>query len=440
VTLLRWLVSVRHDTLADMAVVHTPEPVESFPDPARRWIGGASAVVLTVLWAVGVWRVWSHTLAKPLELDWSPYAYSDYLINYAGGFVRRGLGGEILRRLGSGGTASLPTVNVLVFGVYLLFSLAFLRLAFRIGVTRQRLLAMLVFWLAPGGPLGDAVEGDFYPRKDFLFLLFVLGIAWLAGRRRGWASTAVLLAVTLAGSAALSLIQEGFLFIGAVPIALVLYDRFAADGPPRASIVACLYLIFCVLLFGAASLFKGDAATVTAIWHSIGAANRAIIAPDGVPADGIEALQLSLLEGMDMPWAYLRTGLIWYWVVGLAASAAICLYVAASPDADGRRTSLARAVVLYGAIVAGTAPLYLLAWDWGRWIVAANVAFFFLYDRLRHLPPPLERASARLAPRLPAFASTLAPLAIGAFLVLFELTYRLPECCISGPSRHFVGH
>jgi hypothetical protein len=425
-----------------MAEVHAPESVESFPDPARRWIGGASAVVLTVLWAVGVWRVWSHTMAKPLELDWSPYAYSDYLINYAGGFVRRGLGGEILRQLG-GGTASLPTVNAIVFGVYLLFSLAFLRLAFRIGVTQQRLLAMLVFWLAPGGPLGDAVEGDFYPRKDFLFLLFVLAVAVLAERRR--ASTAVLLAVTFAGSAALSLIHEGFLFIGAVPIALVLYDRFAEHGRPRASIVAWFYLIFCVLLFTVASLFKGDAATVTAIWHSIGAANRAIIAPDslpggGIPAGGIEALQLSLLQGMDMPWAYLRTGLIWYWVLGLVASAAICLYVAAAPDPDGRRASLARAAVLYGTIVAGTAPLYLLAWDWGRWIVAANVAFFFLYDRLRYLPPPLERASARLAPRLPAFASTVAPLAIGAFLVLFEMTYRLPECCISGPSRHFVGH
>lgn len=423
-----------------MAEGHAPQAVESFPDPARRWIGGASAVVLGVLWAVGVWRVWSHTLAKPLELDWSPYAYSDYLINYAGGFVRRGLGGEILRRLGGDGTASLATVNAIVFGVYLLFSLAFLRLAYRIGVTQQRLLAMLVFWLAPGGPLGDAVEGDFYPRKDFFFLLFVLGIAVLAGRKRGGGSSAVLLAAALAGSAALSLIHEGFLFIGAVPVALVLYDRFAGDGRARASTVACLYLVFCALLFMVASLFKGDAATVTAIWHSIGAANRAIIAPDGAPAGGIEALQLSLLQGVEMPWAYLRTGLIWYWVVGLGASAAICLYVAAAPDPDGRRASLARAAVLYGTLVAGTAPLYLLAWDWGRWIVAANVAFFFLYDRLRYLPPPLERASARLAPRLPAFASAVAPLAIGAFLLLFELTYRLPECCISGPSRHFVGH
>jgi hypothetical protein len=428
-----------------MAEVRSPEPVESFPDPARRWIGGASAVVLTVLWALGVWRVWSHTLAKPLELDWSPYAYSDYLINYAGGFVRRGLGGEILRHLGSDGAASLATVNAIVFAVYLVFSLAFLRLAFRIGVTQQRLLAMLVFWLAPGGPLGDAVEGDFYPRKDFFFLLFVLAVAVLARHgperepRRGAASTAVLMAITLAGSAALSLIHEGFLFIAAVPIALVLYDRFADNGRPRASIVACLYLIFCALLFATASLFKGDAATVTAIWHSIGATNRAIIAPDGAPSGGIEALQFSLLQGMDMPWAYLRTGLVWYWVLGLGASATICLYVAAAP-ADQRRASLARAAVLYGALVAGTVPLYLLAWDWGRWIVAANVAFFFLYDRLRHLPPPLERASARLAPLLPAFASNFAPLALGAFLVLFELTYRLPECCISGPSRHFVGH
>ena len=30
--------------------------------------------------------------------------------------------------------------------------------------------------------------------------------------------------------------------------------------------------------------------------------------------------------------------------------------------------------------------------------------------------------------------------AVGLFLILFELTYRLPECCISGPTRHFVPH
>jgi len=434
-----------------------PRPLRTSP-VAPRWIAVVCAVVLLVLWALGLWRVWTHTMAKPFELDWSPYAYSDDLIDYAGGFVRRGLGGEILRHLGrwsGNGTASLPTVNGIVFAVYALFSLVFLWCALRIGVGRRRWLAALVLWLVPGGPLGDAMEGDFYPRKDLLFLLFVLGVAVLAGRVRGRGGTIALLAGTGAGSAVLSLIHEGFLFMAAIPVALVLFDHAMRTDPRRAARTAGVYLAVCAAFFIAAALFKGDGATVDAIWRSIGAANRSIISPAGLPgagqpAGGILGLRMSLLQGLAFPWAYLRTGLVWYWVLGLLASLAICLYVAeTSRDGEARdgelrdggpRENLARALVLYGTIVAGTLPLYALGWDWGRWIVASNVAFLFLFDRIDHLPAPLERLGTRIAPSLPRMTSRAAPMAIGLFLILFELTYRLPECCITGPTRHFVPH
>ena len=71
------------------------------------------AAVIVAVWLMLLRLVWRDTLAHPAQVSGSLYAYSDWLINYAGGFVRRGLAGELLRRA-SGGPIAPATLNLVV--------------------------------------------------------------------------------------------------------------------------------------------------------------------------------------------------------------------------------------------------------------------------------------------------------------------------------------
>jgi hypothetical protein len=102
------------------------------PMIALRRIGTFGAVALSaVLIATALYRIYLHTLASPAQLAWTPWAFSDLLIDYRAGFVRRGLLGTIIHHL-SGSGSELPVTNRIVFtnfciGVLALTSLVVLR-------------------------------------------------------------------------------------------------------------------------------------------------------------------------------------------------------------------------------------------------------------------------------------------------------------------------
>ena len=236
------------------------------------------------------------------------------------------------------------------------------------------------------------------------------------------------------GTAVLSFVHEGFAFFCAVPLALIVYNHFAHFVPRACGAMATTYLIADVAVFVVSIIFKGDADVMQAIWQNIGDINRAIISADGKPSGGIETLGMSLWEGLALPVSIITSGMAWYWLVPVLSSATLCAYVAVGIWDDGqssRRYLTARALVLYGVIGAGTIPLFVFGWDWGRWIVAINLGFLFTFERLQHLPTALETLAIRLAHHLPSIPFHVPASAIGIGLLVFELTIRLPGCCIT---------
>jgi hypothetical protein len=112
------------------------------------WDGYFSALYFPVVCAVFALVVifnWWH--GQQLADEWEPWTISEWLISYAPGFVRRGLGGEVLlfinRHTGWG-------LNMLTLGTIVVLFAAFF-LAFTALIWRKR----LTFWyfvlcLSPG--------------------------------------------------------------------------------------------------------------------------------------------------------------------------------------------------------------------------------------------------------------------------------------------------
>jgi len=71
------------------------------------------ALILILSFAFGIWVIWNNSVENPYILRWNSWAFYEWLINYEGGFVRRGLVGTIIIKLFYGN--EVFAVNILVF-------------------------------------------------------------------------------------------------------------------------------------------------------------------------------------------------------------------------------------------------------------------------------------------------------------------------------------
>src|SRR5207247_1429596 len=127
---------------------------------------------------------------------------TEWLINYQGGFVRRGLPGELVLALSKRGINPYLVVMGLSFGIWLVLILVLLKLSVRRGFPPLIICSQLCM-LAP-------VMGHQIVRKDCLIiLLFVLALYFF--QKRGPKS--VLLANSISGLAVLSHEVYGFVSI-----------------------------------------------------------------------------------------------------------------------------------------------------------------------------------------------------------------------------------
>ena len=191
----------------------------------------------------------------------------------------------------------------------------------------------------------------------------------------------------------------------------------------------------CGGVFALFALFKGGPQTALAIWQSIAplpmpcsrrVASRNSPSAPSAGACGTRSNCLRMIE----------QGMAWYWLAPLLFCAAILIYLAVTTGegAPGEhRRQAGRAVVVLGAILVGTLPLFPLGWDWGRWIVFATMAFLLVFDRIDALPERLERLAERVGHGLPGLPAGISALSCGLACLIFELTFRMPACCIEAP-------
>ncbi len=294
-------------------------------------------------------RSWGH----------DSFQMTECLINYAGGFVRRGLFGEIISRAsGMSGIAA----NLLVIGTtlaaFVLLTAWFLRRASAVHPP-----ALLISCVVMGIPAYQ----DSIVRKDCLGLLALLGCLRLmrSGLPRPLAITGVNL---LAGSAMLC--HEAFAFYGLAPLAF-LRHRDDPDSGWKAFLLRCLALCPSAGCFCLAALSHGSPQVAQAVndswmplWQSLPTGET----PVTEPAAAIGAIGWTVDEGLGPGLNLLTSGLYQptVWAALFAISFALLTWcVRETDDWNSARTGIASLLLVQLVFIA---PLFVLGHDYGRWL------------------------------------------------------------------------
>lgn len=315
---------------------------------------------------------------------------SEWMIDYAAGFVRRGLSGEVLARLMHlTGLGFFPLWATSLTTVYLGLCWYFLRRCRRLGgssLWRFCLLlnpALLLF------PVECWPDGSFL-RKEVLFVSATALLVSLCehglrkkGKRPLAAALPVLLTVCVV-STLLALIHEGlFLFCWlplnfAVVLALLLRLRIRL---PAAFMLAVSALLPALVVVAASVHWHGDDSSALAIcqsWHALSVPTICPVGGELPPA--LNALGWSLAHNISTtePFA-------WMFPTFLALAAFVAAIEIAAIRRLNSKARLSQLLALLALPLLAAFPLFVIGCDWGRYlfVVMGQQFFVMLSDELR---------------------------------------------------------
>jgi len=347
-------------------------------------------MVCLLLWAIGVQLTvaprWGH----------ESYPLGEWLINYAGGFVRRGLPGAWVALLA--GASGIQANHLAIFAsllCYLLLMAWFLRYA-----TRTFPAALILSCVVMGFPAYQ----ECIVRKDCLGLLLLLGCLKVDVSR--WPRAVAILVINgLACVAILS--HEAFAFYALPALVCLVYGDRESLGASQL-LLRCLALLPAAGCFCLVSVFHGTPAVAAAVNHSWLPLWRTIN-PGGVdldaPVAAIQALGWTSQQGLSPGILVLTSGL--YQPVAWAGVFVVSfVLVVMFTGRDGERggndakDAKIRVTALLLAQALFIFPLCLLGCDYGRWLFFWVGSSLMLHTEHRRAPRWLETAVARAFARL----------------------------------------
>jgi hypothetical protein len=415
-----------------------------------------------------VYLIYRHTIHSKDHLAWLSWGFSDLLIDYRAGFVRRGLLGTMIRYF-SGSGPELPNANHLIFVNFCVCLAAITSLVLLHSGYKVRNLMLIL--IIPGGLFAWGITNEFFYRKEAFFLTFLaisgLGLFVL----RGWTSAylrklgaLVLIAFIFLMGPVLTLVHEGFIFVSAaanvvlllaIARALFIDDRASAAWGKR---LALSYSTLITVVFLLSCYFRGGPDVASAIWRTLNPADRAMISPDGTMYGGIGAIASSFSSLICMPLHVFVSGLAWFWLVPLVG---LMLYSLTIVDLNlmgaphQRIQSLKSWGIIYGFLFVCLLPAFFLGWDWGRWIASLNLSFLILWLAVSEseLPGRVRGTASAANPNTGSRDLGMAIIAaydslvhtktswVVALLILFAITFRLPEATLQPiDSQYVVNH
>lgn len=358
--------------------------------PRTSFVKQAAVIVLWSCFSLGLLNTAFFDLPLRIQRHYDftkDYGITEWLINYQAGFVRRGLAGEVLHSLwkavGFNPVWLVLSLSIFLFIVYGIYILSLSR-----GLVHR--------WLPPSALLlGFPLYTGNLIRKDIALILLAALMYLLLPRIRGSLWFCILLnTLTCFGL----LLHEMFLFIWFAPFVNLL--RLRLNGFSMVSPVGCLpvrrhaFLSFCallcrsvLLLFPSLLIFSviGKLAAtgnpeaayiVHQSWSGLWSADAPFpLAPGGsimwLGRQGESTVE-AILTAHSVP--YLIPSFLWIMVlVGFS----FVLALAAVPRS--LRSSLVSWLALQCLCVS---PLFIIAYDAGRWIflIFASAFIFALQD------------------------------------------------------------
>ena len=331
------------------------------------------------------------------SLSWghNNWCMNECLINYAGGFVRRGFFGQLVLNLSE---IIGVSANIIVIVLCLIIFLALI--AFFCLKASGRIPAIIIF-----SPivLGAPTFQDFLIRKDTLCIGLLIACLFVEKSKSGlWIRN---LLINIIGIVAI-LCHEGFIFYGFSAILAVRY--FSAKESICKSIAGFSPMTLTFLL---SSYFHGNESTADAIntslvklWHHIEPNNLDIYHP----SCAIYSLKYNFINcpwnGYSLLWEinyHVYTPLAW------AATILLCfIYLLSTMQSGGKNHTLpssteeierGRFSIVLLLQLLFIFPLFIIGWDYGRWIFLWTSSAMALYlMELNWANPLLERATQKV--------------------------------------------
>lgn len=393
--------------------------------PFHEWFFVFSLVVCVT--GFSLWLLYINTIKSPDSLQWTPWCFYEWLINYQGGFVRRGLVGYFINKNAYGN--ELHFVNHLVFvlgALYFLLSAAFA--IFVIGKPKS----VTLYLLSPAGILWMALSNQNYYRKEIFFLICLLlaGLLYQAWRKYDSRFIAAFLVFFIfASSMIMPFVHEAYIFFCVLIFCSMLRSLTASMGPSVAKTIVGSFVIFNISLFLLLSYFKGNGDISSQIWASISPDAQSLTKGiGGLEHGGISAIGWSMKDALKVTVIRILTGMATYYLFPLLVAYLIAGFILSEVKGlavmDVYKSEHFLSTLL--AVVISFLPLIIMAPDWGRWIVGIHVIFLSITIFDLGAPAFFIRWVKGAAENF----RTVTILFV--ILLTISLFTQIPECCIEG--------
>jgi hypothetical protein len=328
--------------------------------------------------------VFSIALGVRMTRQVSPFIIGEWLINYSGGFIRRGLIGSVVLFVGHITGIALPWI---VFPIQVVTFLLFIGCVYWLTKGLRWNPWMAAVLLSPATLAFTVMDSYAGFRKEFLLfaaLALVICVV-MSGRLRDWQLSALLSVVSVGLMLSHEALVVGFPYFFA---AVAIQKGSAAKAAKVFYVPALLAAIALV----AVMLHPANLAITQAVCTSVGGTLGPFNDPSGNVCSGsIEWLQFTLPQARALFVPAIRE----YHLVRLFSLLAIptftpMIVLLVQFYRRDRLHHEVKMVIVCGALsLVGTAILFYIALDWGRWVHIQAICLMLMVLMLDHRAEPV---------------------------------------------------
>ncbi|WP_173959856.1 hypothetical protein [Polynucleobacter arcticus] len=382
----------------------------------------------------GVWM-----FGDPEILKFGSWPIAEWLINYEGGFVRRGLIGQLLY-IFSAGESVIQSVNIITLILFYLYVAIFLSVYFYSRIKNWYVLVPAL--LIPGGIVQMGLTMQFFTRKEIIFLLLfgVLCLITLAIKRssahKKTIFNSLLFLLAIIGGIICTFVHEGYVFMG-YPLTLVLLWTNLKNSVFQRlyCFYFALYFFLIPAIFILSSVFHGDMQSANNIWNSLNLSDRVLLSPAAPYSffGPIASMGWGLQQHFLTLYGIFATDAYLYWPIFILGNYLVMFFVfCVIVRTTHHHASIFNRYMLFGVI--SSFLMYFIAADWGRWLSFSCNSLLMLAFTFASQNQPESSQSKLVQEHGPSNKTQFSEkyfLAIFALLVAYSLVFRLPECCLS---------
>ena len=305
-------------------------------------------------------------------LEYSSWQYADWLLNYQGGFVRRGFIGEVLFKFHKYTNIRLDLLVLFLVSSLIVLNSSFLIRALSF-LDRNRI-DILIF-LSPGFFLYSLMNSEVIGRKDILFITFLGFMVFFFEKiKRNFQLIVFVFILYL-----LSLSHSGFLFYS--PYLILLYFlNLISKNEERFIIDIFFILINLVIIFLLIYFNQGNENIVNSICESI----KEFISDECGKTDQISWLNKSKIDYYSSKFNNGNIFFLKTFVIYMFSFVLIFIFISLRLKASYFQThnkflNNLNPFFLNIFLFFCTLPVFVLGIDWGRYICLSYTGSFYIY-------------------------------------------------------------